>query len=130
MSTEGRPDMEDESSTLDHQGSEDNQRSTESLTCSQICWKMALWIISLLVIVINVAVDILTLIAYYDSDEFVFFSLTLAFLSVPPLLMAVASLVWWWDEDNMIGSDDRAERGQVTATSCLLHLMLLGPAYR
>jgi len=128
MSTEEIPETEGDVSTSDHQGSEDNQ--TDSLTCSQLCWKMLLWIISLLVIVINVTVDILTLIAYYGSEEFVFFAFTLAFLCVPPLLIAVASLVWWWDEDKTIGSDARAERGQVTATSCLLHVILLGPVYR
>ena len=124
-------DVEDESSIPDHQRSENSQQPiTESLTCSQLSWKIVVWVTSLLVIVINVAVDVLTLVAYYDSDEFVYFSLTLTFLCVPPLLIAVASLVWWWDEDKTINNDARAERGQVTATSCLLHVMLLGPAYR
>jgi len=113
---------------LQHQRSEDNQ--TEFLTCSHLCWKIILWIISLLLIVITVVVDILALIAYYSSEEFVFFSFTLVFLCVPPLLIAVASLVWWWDEDKVLNSDARAERGQVTVTSCLLHVISLGPAYR
>ena len=103
---------------------------TTPLTCNEICWKMIVWIISLVIIVINVAVDTLTLILYFESEEYAFFALTLVFLSLPLLVIATASLIWLRDEDRRRDENTRAEDGQFTAASILLHVALLGLAYR
>jgi len=117
--------------TLEHQGSADNEEQvTVSLTRPQICWRIIIWIVSLAIIVINVAVDIITLILYVDSEKYVFFAFTLIFLSLPSLVIAVASLIWLWDEDRREDENTRAEDGQFTTTSCLIHSALLGLAYR
>lgn len=112
-------------------GNSEEEQTTGPLTRSQICWKIMIWIISLVIIVVNVAVDIITLILYYDSDQHVFFTLTLIFLAIPPLVIGVASLIWLWDEDRREERENsRAENNQVTVTTFCLHVALLGLAYR
>ena len=100
------------------------------LACNEICWRMIVWIISLVIIVINVAVDTLTLILYFGSDEYAFFTLTLVFLSMPLLVIATASLIWLRDEDRRRDENARAEDGKFTAASVALHVALLGLAHR
>lgn len=121
--------------TLEHQDSADNQEQapaplTEPLTHLQICWRIVIWNLSLAIIVVNVAVDIVTLILYYDSEEYAFFALTLIFLFLPTLVIAVASLVWLWRADKREDENARAEDGQFTVVSFVLHLALLGLVYR
>lgn len=118
MSSEQRPEHADDPQPV-------------TLTRNEICLRIIIWIVSLVIIVVNVAVDILTLILYYDSEEYVFFAFTLTFLSLPPLIIAVASLIWLWDQDKSLEDENiRAEHGQFTTTSVVLHLALLGLAYR
>lgn len=103
------------------------------LTHTEICGKMVIWIVSLLIILVNVVVDIITLILYFDSEEYVFFALTFIFLAVPSLVIAVASLIWLWDADRTPGREEertRAKDSELTSTTVLLHLTLLGIVYR
>lgn len=112
------------------QSADSQQQLSASLTCPQICWRMVIWIVSLAIIVVNVAVDIITLILYFDSEERVFFSLTLTFLFLPTLVIAVASLIWLWDEHRRLDATSRVEDDQLTIVSVLLHVTLLGLVFR
>lgn len=113
-------------------GSQEGQVTT--LTHREICGKMLIWIVSLVIIVVNVVVDIITLILYFDSEEYVFFALTFIFLILPSLVIAVTSLVWLWDADKSLDGREeertRSQDGEVTVTTILLHLTLLGLVYR
>lgn len=113
---------------LEHQGSADNQSTP--LTREEICWKIIVWIVSLVIIVINVAVDILVIILYIESEQYAFFAFTLIFLSLPLLVIAAASLIWLRDEDMRKDENTRAEDGQFTAASVVLHVALLGLVQR
>ena len=109
-----------------HQGCAES--TTSSLT--HIRWRMLIWIISLGIIAINVTVDIVTLILYYDSEEYAFFALTLIFLALPSLVIAVSSLIWLRDADKRLDENVQAEQGQFNMVAVLLHLTLLGLVYR
>ena len=113
---------------LEHQGPTDNQST--ALTRDEICWKIIIWIVSLVIIVGNVAVDVIILILYIESEEYAFFAFTLIFLSLPLLVIAAASLIWLRDEDMRRDENTRAEDGQLTAASVILHVALLGLVQR
>ena len=115
---------------LEHQGSADNQEQFDALTRVEICWKIVIWIVSLVIMVVNVAVDIIILILYIESGEYAFFAFTLIFLSLPLLVIAAASLIWLRDEDKRKDENTRAEDGQFTAASVILHVALLGLVHR
>ena len=116
---------------LQQQGSVNHQEQPgTSLTRDEICWKIVIWIVSLLIIVVNVAVDIILLILYIDSEEYAFFAFTLIFLSLPLLVIATASLIWLRDEDKREDEHAQAEDGQFTAASVILHVALLGLVHR
>lgn len=127
------------SASLDEEGDDGEGDLHPACTCFVSCWRVCSWLVSIVLYILEILVLAWAAFTYGNSDLYLLFGLTLAYLPLPTVILATVSLVWYYNLDRY--HRRRRDRNphdlslgeykkKLTGGAIALHVFLLGMVYR
>ena len=103
------------------------------------CWHILSWVWSLATYVLEIGAIVWVLIFYANEQLYTLFGLTLGYFTLPGLVLAVMSLIWYYDLDRFYMDQRRMQphhpavknyHKNFILSNVVIHTLLLGVVYR
>ena len=103
------------------------------------CWHILSWVWSLVAYMLEIGAIVWVLIFYANEQLYTLFGLTLGYLTLPGLVLAVMSLIWYFDLDRFYMNQRRTQpqhpavknyHKNFILSNVVIHTLLLGVVYR